>query len=170
MQMTIKALTLCCAGLFFIWWADRDFEIGSYESCMESATSRQTELGVRLARIDCHRRFLARKEQEAASAEVRRAAQAREAYLSRWSRAASTYKLSEVLKEFGLPDDVRRAVRCAGAERKDQRCDEYLWNLPQEFAATCVPAKFEPACYFRLQTLNEPDKDGAGLVYWPEPY
>ncbi len=140
----------------------------NYEECVAEATTRPTELGVRLARSQCHDKFL----KPEADRIQRESAEKAEAFAARWqARAGEISNLKQANTKIGKPDSVTGPEACARIKGeitlKHTQCFTHRWE-DRRASRICWQTSGVERCHFQIQTIENAEQ--ALWAVWPESF
>jgi hypothetical protein len=144
----------------------------NYAECIDDATKRPTELGVRVARQQCHEKFKKPEEDRVAAEQVKAAEKLAAAWRGIGDREST---LAGVKRALGAPDKTEGPAACAhftDRSRATVLCTTYRW-MDRRPGRICVQSRAggivtdDINCLFTLEVAIGTETIWA---WWPESF
>jgi hypothetical protein len=160
---TWERASRACLAFVGIFWASVVHAIclnpfgcspSTYEECVDDATNRPTDAGVRLARAQCEEKFK-KPALERAAAEQKKLA---ERLAERWNQVGTMRNIADAKRAFGEPTRVDGPATCTQLSSADQRpaaCLTYRWidRRPGRVCVSAPPSQISFDCHFTLEVV-----------------
>lgn len=147
----------------------------NYDSCIQDASTRPTELGVRVARQQCHEKFKKPAEEAAAAERVREAEKRADAWRALNATGTTLSKAKQVMGQPKYYSDPRPCTKQDNNENMPQSCVAIEWPDESSIYTCGFPrsangrAKMDIDCYFHAEFESSSD-DAKLWALWDKPF